>query len=107
MGGGGKTTVSTPDNSIALAQQKEAIEKQNKLIEQQMEEARVEREKQKMLNQVRADEERAEKERDAALIKEQGELEKEQDAGTKEDKKNMATGNTDILDVNWLDQKLM
>lgn len=107
MGGGGKTTVSTPDNSAALEAQKQQIEKQNKLIEQQMEEARVEREKQKMLNQVRADEERAEKERDAMLIKEQGEIEKEQDSTTKEEKKNMATGNTDILDVDWLDEKLM
>lgn len=105
MGGGGKQ--STPDNSEALELQRQAIEKQNKLIEQQMEEARAEREKQKMLNQVRADEERAEKERDAALIKEQGEIEKEQDSNVKDDKKNMATGNTDVLDVEWLNsQKL-
>lgn len=99
MGGGGSKA---PDNSQALEEQRKQIEAQNKLIEQQMEEARLEREKQKKLNQMRADEEAAEKERQAQLIREQSELEKNQDKDIKDNDKNIALGNTDILDVEWL-----
>ncbi|MGL5798436.1 MAG: hypothetical protein ACRCYT_09555 [Cetobacterium sp.] len=98
MGGGSKA----PDNSAALEEQRKQIEAQNKLIEQQMEEARQEREKQKKLNQMRADEESAEKERQANLIKEQSEIEQNQDKDLKDQDKNIALGNTDVLDVDWL-----